>query len=184
MIEDMTPREMYKMLKDAKADIMLSGGRSQFVALKATMPWLDINQERHHRLYGLCRHGRAGRGDRQDAVQSRLGNRCASPRPGRSPAKTGRSARWRRSRRKQAELAADPVKAEAGAPRETRVHVQGRALGAIEDAIRDGPIHREGVQEKTNASGGCGACAIRIEEILRRARLSDMPTQQIDIAAE
>ena len=48
MIEDLTPREMYKMLKDAQADIMLSGGRSQFVALKAKMPWLDINQERHH----------------------------------------------------------------------------------------------------------------------------------------
>jgi nitrogenase molybdenum-cofactor synthesis protein NifE len=48
MFDDMTPREMYKMLKDAQADIMLSGGRSQFVALKAKMPWLDINQERHH----------------------------------------------------------------------------------------------------------------------------------------
>ena len=48
MIDDMTPREMYKMLREARADIMLSGGRSQFVALKARMPWLDINQERHH----------------------------------------------------------------------------------------------------------------------------------------
>lgn len=48
MIDDMTPREMYNMLREAKADIMLSGGRSQFVALKARMPWLDINQERHH----------------------------------------------------------------------------------------------------------------------------------------
>jgi nitrogenase molybdenum-cofactor synthesis protein NifE len=52
MIDDMTPREMYKMLKDARADIMLSGGRSQFVALKAAMPWLDINQERHHAYMG------------------------------------------------------------------------------------------------------------------------------------
>ena len=52
MIDDMTPREMYKMLKDAQADIMLSGGRSQFIALKATMPWLDINQERHHAYMG------------------------------------------------------------------------------------------------------------------------------------
>lgn len=52
MFDDMTPREMYKMLKDAKADIMLSGGRSQFVALKAKMPWLDINQERHHAYAG------------------------------------------------------------------------------------------------------------------------------------
>ena len=48
MIDDMTPREMYKMLREARADIMLSGGRSQFVALKARMPWLNINQERHH----------------------------------------------------------------------------------------------------------------------------------------
>ena len=52
MIEDMTPREMYKLLKDARADIMLSGGRSQFVALKAKVPWLDINQERHHAYAG------------------------------------------------------------------------------------------------------------------------------------
>ena len=52
MIEDMTPREMYKLLKDARADIMLSGGRSQFVALKAKVPWLDINQERHDAYAG------------------------------------------------------------------------------------------------------------------------------------
>ena len=52
MIENMTPREMYAMLRDARADIMLSGGRSQFVALKARMPWLDINQERYHPYAG------------------------------------------------------------------------------------------------------------------------------------
>src|SRR5271166_4345363 len=52
MFDDMTPREMYRMLKDARADIMLSGGRTQFVALKAKMPWLDINQERHHAYAG------------------------------------------------------------------------------------------------------------------------------------
>jgi nitrogenase molybdenum-cofactor synthesis protein NifE len=52
MIDDMTPREMYKVLKEARADIMLSGGRTQFVALKAKMPWLDINQERHHAYAG------------------------------------------------------------------------------------------------------------------------------------
>jgi nitrogenase molybdenum-cofactor synthesis protein NifE len=52
MFDEMSPKEMYKMLKDAKADIMLSGGRSQFIALKAKMPWLDINQERHHAYAG------------------------------------------------------------------------------------------------------------------------------------
>ncbi|WP_157271473.1 nitrogenase iron-molybdenum cofactor biosynthesis protein NifE [Azohydromonas aeria] len=52
MIDDLCPREMYAMLRDARADIMLSGGRSQFVALKARMPWMDINQERHHAFAG------------------------------------------------------------------------------------------------------------------------------------
>lgn len=52
MFDDMTPREMYRMLKEARADIMLSGGRTQFVALKVKMPWMDINQERHHAYAG------------------------------------------------------------------------------------------------------------------------------------
>jgi nitrogenase molybdenum-cofactor synthesis protein NifE len=52
MIDDMRPREMYAMLKEARADIMLSGSRSQFVALKAKMPWLDVNQERAHGYAG------------------------------------------------------------------------------------------------------------------------------------
>lgn len=52
MIDELPPRDMYAMLKEARADIMLSGGRSQFVALKAKMPWLDINQERHHAYAG------------------------------------------------------------------------------------------------------------------------------------
>ena len=52
MIDELPPRQMYAMLKDAKADIMLSGGRSQFVALKARMPWMDINQERHYAYAG------------------------------------------------------------------------------------------------------------------------------------
>ncbi len=52
MIDDLAPRQMYAMLRDAKADIMLSGGRTQFVALKARVPWMDINQERHHAFAG------------------------------------------------------------------------------------------------------------------------------------
>ncbi len=50
--ESMAPRDLYTMLCDHKADIMLSGGRTQFIALKAKMPWLDINQERHHPYAG------------------------------------------------------------------------------------------------------------------------------------
>ena len=54
LIENMKPREMYAMLSEARADIMLSGGRTQFVALKARMPWLDINQERHYAYAGYA----------------------------------------------------------------------------------------------------------------------------------
>ncbi|NVO16711.1 MAG: nitrogenase iron-molybdenum cofactor biosynthesis protein NifE [Rhodoplanes sp.] len=52
MFESMAPRDLYKMLADGEADIMLSGGRTQFIALKAKTPWLDINQERVHPYAG------------------------------------------------------------------------------------------------------------------------------------
>ena len=52
MFDELPPREMYRMLKESQADVMLSGGRSQFVALKAKTPWVEINQERHHALAG------------------------------------------------------------------------------------------------------------------------------------
>jgi len=44
--------ELYRMLTSGEADMLLSGGRTQFVALKARVPWLDINQERHHAYAG------------------------------------------------------------------------------------------------------------------------------------
>ncbi|MEW5962164.1 MAG: nitrogenase iron-molybdenum cofactor biosynthesis protein NifE [Pseudomonadota bacterium] len=52
MFESMAPRDLYRMLADGEADIMLSGGRTQFIALKAKTAWLDINQERHHPYAG------------------------------------------------------------------------------------------------------------------------------------
>ncbi|WP_018097451.1 nitrogenase iron-molybdenum cofactor biosynthesis protein NifE [Sinorhizobium meliloti] len=52
MFESLAPRQLYDMLSEDKADIMLSGGRTQFIALKAKTPWLDINQERCHPYAG------------------------------------------------------------------------------------------------------------------------------------
>ena len=52
MFDTMPPKEMYRMLTAADADVLMSGGRSQFVALKARMPWVDINQERHEAFAG------------------------------------------------------------------------------------------------------------------------------------
>ena len=52
LVESIPPREMYAQLKRGEADVLLSGGRTQFVALKTLTPWLDINQERHHAYAG------------------------------------------------------------------------------------------------------------------------------------
>jgi nitrogenase molybdenum-cofactor synthesis protein NifE len=52
MVDSIPPRKMYEQLVRGEADILLSGGRTQFVALKARVPWLDINQERHHAYAG------------------------------------------------------------------------------------------------------------------------------------
>ncbi|MBL3564247.1 nitrogenase iron-molybdenum cofactor biosynthesis protein NifE [Rhodovulum sulfidophilum] len=52
MYENMAPKDMYATLKAAKADILMSGARSQFVALKARTPWIDVNQEKHEPYAG------------------------------------------------------------------------------------------------------------------------------------
>ncbi len=52
MFDNMAPRDMYALLKQAGADVLMSGGRSQFVALKAKMPWVDVNQEKHEPYAG------------------------------------------------------------------------------------------------------------------------------------
>ncbi|SKA24613.1 nitrogenase iron-molybdenum cofactor biosynthesis protein NifE [Consotaella salsifontis] len=54
MFENMAPKEMYQVLKSAGADVLMSGGRSQFVALKAKTPWVDVNQEKHKPYAGYA----------------------------------------------------------------------------------------------------------------------------------
>ena len=46
MLEDGNPRALLKTVKDYKADILIAGGRNMYTALKARIPFLDINQER------------------------------------------------------------------------------------------------------------------------------------------
>ena len=46
MIEDGSPRALLKVVRDYKADILIAGGRNMYTALKARIPFLDINQER------------------------------------------------------------------------------------------------------------------------------------------
>lgn len=46
MIDDGSPKALLKVVRDYKADILIAGGRNMYTALKAKIPFLDINQER------------------------------------------------------------------------------------------------------------------------------------------
>ncbi|WP_456849950.1 nitrogenase iron-molybdenum cofactor biosynthesis protein NifE [Bradyrhizobium sp. USDA 4504] len=159
MIEDMTPREMYKMLKEAKADIMLSGGKSQFVALKAAMPWLDINQERCHAYMGYV-----GMVKLVEEIDKSLFNpmweQLRRPAPWQALAKA-----MVQMQPPVAVVAGDPAVTE-GARRARKICFCNTVdLGTIEDAIyAHGLSSVDAVRGHTNAVGGC--CKQRIEDVL------------------
>jgi nitrogenase molybdenum-cofactor synthesis protein NifE len=46
MITDGSPKALLQAYKDHRADILIAGGRNLYTALKARIPFLDINQER------------------------------------------------------------------------------------------------------------------------------------------
>jgi len=46
MIDGGTPRELLNIVHEYQADILIAGGRNMYTALKARIPFLDINQER------------------------------------------------------------------------------------------------------------------------------------------
>lgn len=46
MIEDGNPRALINIVRENDVDILIAGGRTMYTALKAKIPFLDINQER------------------------------------------------------------------------------------------------------------------------------------------
>jgi nitrogenase molybdenum-cofactor synthesis protein NifE len=46
MLEDGNPRALIDMVRERKVDVLIAGGRNMYTALKARIPFLDINQER------------------------------------------------------------------------------------------------------------------------------------------
>lgn len=52
MIEDGNPRALLNTVAELKADILIAGGRNMYTALKARIPFLDINQEREFAYAG------------------------------------------------------------------------------------------------------------------------------------
>jgi nitrogenase molybdenum-cofactor synthesis protein NifE len=51
-LEKGSPKELLNVIEKTRADMLIAGGRNQYTALKARIPFLDINQERHHPYAG------------------------------------------------------------------------------------------------------------------------------------
>lgn len=47
LVEDVTPKNLLKLLKERNADLLVAGGRNQYLAVKEGYPFVDVNQERH-----------------------------------------------------------------------------------------------------------------------------------------
>lgn len=52
MLESGGAESLLKVSRDNGADVMIAGGRNMYTAIKARMPFLDINQERKHAYAG------------------------------------------------------------------------------------------------------------------------------------
>ncbi|MGC2064468.1 MAG: nitrogenase iron-molybdenum cofactor biosynthesis protein NifE [Thermodesulfovibrionales bacterium] len=54
LVEDVTPKNLLRLLKDRNADILVAGGRNQYLAVKEGYPFVDVNQERHTAYAGYA----------------------------------------------------------------------------------------------------------------------------------
>lgn len=52
MLEDGSPRALLDTVRDYRVDVLIAGGRNMYTALKARVPFLDINQEREYAYAG------------------------------------------------------------------------------------------------------------------------------------
>jgi nitrogenase molybdenum-cofactor synthesis protein NifE len=176
MFDDLTPREMYRMLKTAEADIMLSGGRSQFIALKAGMPWLDINQERHYAYAGY--HGMVELVREIDrTLFNPMWAQVRLPAPWATDGDDWQSLAMAEGEAEASAAAAMTPEEVEEARRAAPVCVcKGVSTGAIEDAVRSGCADRAAVGKATGAATGCGGCGPFVDDIiedqLRLARVA------------
>jgi nitrogenase molybdenum-cofactor synthesis protein NifE len=169
MIDDLPPRAMYKMLKEAKADIMLSGGRTQFVALKAKMPWLDINQERHHAYAGYVGMTELVK-EIDKALSNPIWEHVRKPAPWSEV--TWEEVADAAIAEEAAQLAANPELAEEKRRAVRVCNCKTVDVGTIEDAIREHRLANvTDVTDRTAAGGGCGSCGEKIADILARVKV-------------
>ncbi len=61
MINEGNPRKLLEIFKKYGAHALMAGGRNQYTALKARIPFIDVNQERHIPFTGFAGHVRLAR---------------------------------------------------------------------------------------------------------------------------
>ncbi len=166
MIDDMTPREMYKMLKDAKADIMLSGRQVAIRRVEGGDALARHQPGAQPRLYGYV--GMVKLVEEIDkALFNPVWQQLRQPAPWENSAKNRQAKAMAQMAAEAAALAADPQAAEAARRARKICNCKTVDLGTIEDAIKSyGLTTVADVKAHTEASGGCGFCSVRIEDIL------------------
>ncbi len=54
LVDEGSAPELLRLVEELKADMLVAGGRNQYTALKARLPFLDINQERDFAYAGYA----------------------------------------------------------------------------------------------------------------------------------
>ncbi|XTZ20318.1 MAG: nitrogenase component 1, partial [cyanobacterium endosymbiont of Rhopalodia fuxianensis] len=80
MLEKGNATELLQVIEQTKADLLVAGGRNQYTALKARIPFLDINQERHHPYAGYVGMIEMAR-ELDEAVHSPIWQQVRKPAP-------------------------------------------------------------------------------------------------------
>ncbi|MBI4666229.1 MAG: nitrogenase iron-molybdenum cofactor biosynthesis protein NifE [Nitrospinae bacterium] len=80
LISEGAPRKLLEVFKRHGADILLAGGRNQYTALKARIPFVDVNQERHIPFTGYDGHVRLA-GAVAGAIESPAFRMARTPEP-------------------------------------------------------------------------------------------------------
>jgi nitrogenase molybdenum-cofactor synthesis protein NifE len=80
MLEKGNAQELLKVIAQTKADMLIAGGRNQYTALKARIPFLDINQERHHPYAGYSGMVEMAR-ELEEALYSPVWSQVRKPAP-------------------------------------------------------------------------------------------------------
>ena len=80
MLEKGSPEELLRVIEKTNADLLVAGGRNQYTALKSKIPFLDINQERHHPYAGYIGLVEMAR-ELSEAVYSPIWKQVRKPSP-------------------------------------------------------------------------------------------------------